>query len=301
MPSGVKDIQLLELKDTISQLNKTISTQNELISSLQKMLEERNAKDSEKDLLIANLQSQLAYLKNKVFGSTSEIRHDQLDGQLNLFGTPVGDEKPAEVIEPEVISVKGYTKERKPKATYDDKYNSVRSICKHFFTDIVGLSIKFFCVSLRHMSILSREKAEACYREICPEEFREGLIIAADTIVYKDEILGKPKDEADAFRMLSSYRNTVHQVMTGVTLMDVQSGAVHSFCETTHIRCKDYSDEDIWSYIRECRPFDKAGAYGIQEDFSKYIDRCDGDYENVVGLPFSRLERETDEFTENIR
>ena len=153
MPSGVKDIQLLELKDTISQLNKTISTQNELISSLQKMLEERNAKDSEKDLLIANLQSQLAYLKNKVFGSTSEIRHDQLDGQLNLFGTPVSDEKPAEVIEPEVISVKGYTKERKPKATYDDKYNSVRSICKHFFTDIVGLSIKFFCVSLRHMSI----------------------------------------------------------------------------------------------------------------------------------------------------
>lgn len=156
MPSGVKDIQLLELKDTISQLNKTISTQNELISSLQKMLEERNAKDSEKDLLIANLQSQLAYLKNKVFGSTSEIRHDQLDGQLNLFGTPVGDEKPAEVIEPEVISVKGYTKERKPKATYDDKYNSVRSICKHFFTDIVGLSIKFFCVSLRHMSICPR-------------------------------------------------------------------------------------------------------------------------------------------------
>ena len=165
MPSGVKDIQLLELKDTISQLNKTISTQNELISSLQKMLEERNAKDSEKDLLIANLQSQLAYLKNKVFGSTSEIRHDQLDGQLNLFGTPVGDEKPAEVIEPEVISVKGYTKERKPKATYDDKYNSVRSICKHFFTDIVGLSIKFFCVSLRHMSIIFGQEAQPMQRK----------------------------------------------------------------------------------------------------------------------------------------
>lgn len=166
MPSGVKDIQLLELKDTISQLNKTISTQNELISSLQKMLEERNAKDSEKDLLIANLQSQLAYLKNKVFGSTSEIRHDQLDGQLNLFGTPVGDEKPAEVIEPEVISVKGYTKERKPKATYDDKYNTVRSICKHFFTDIVGLSIKFFCVSLRHMSIRARIVVSVAFHQV---------------------------------------------------------------------------------------------------------------------------------------
>ena len=166
MPSGVKDIQILELKDTISQLNKTISTQNELISSLQKMLEERNAKDSEKDLLIANLQSQLAYLKNKVFGSTSEIRHDQLDGQLNLFGTPVGDEKPAEVIEPEVISVKGYTKERKPKATYDDKYNSVRSICKHFFTDIVGLSIKFFCVSLRHMSICAGVVGAVAFQQV---------------------------------------------------------------------------------------------------------------------------------------
>ena len=183
MPSGVKDIQLLELKDTISQLNKTISTQNELISSLQKMLEERNAKDSEKDLLIANLQSQLAYLKNKVFGSTSEIRHDQLDGQLNLFGTPVGDEKPAEVIEPEVISVKGYTKERKPKATYDDKYNSVRSICKHFFTDIVGLSIKFFCVSLRHMSICTGVIVAVAFQKVdcapdtktCTESYYQSL------------------------------------------------------------------------------------------------------------------------------
>ena len=63
MPSGVKDIQLLELKDTISQLNKTISTQNELISSLQKMLEERNAKDDEKDRIISNLQAQLEYLR----------------------------------------------------------------------------------------------------------------------------------------------------------------------------------------------------------------------------------------------
>ena len=72
MPSGVRDIQLLELKDTISQLNNTISTQNELIRSLQKMLQERDAKDSEKDQLIANLQAQLDYLKTRLFGSTSE-------------------------------------------------------------------------------------------------------------------------------------------------------------------------------------------------------------------------------------
>ena len=73
MPSGVRDIQLLELKDTISQLNNTISTQNELIRSLQKMLQERDAKDSEKDQLIANLQAQLDYLKTRLFGSTSGI------------------------------------------------------------------------------------------------------------------------------------------------------------------------------------------------------------------------------------
>lgn len=65
MPSGVRDIQLLELKDTISQLNNTISTQNELIRSPQKMLQERDAKDSEKDQLIANLQAQLDYLKTR--------------------------------------------------------------------------------------------------------------------------------------------------------------------------------------------------------------------------------------------
>lgn len=120
MPSGVKDIQLIELKDTISQLNTTISTQNELISSLQKMLEDRNAKDAEKDQLIANLQAQLDYLKNKVFGSTSELRHNQIPGQFSIFDSTVSDEKPAEIIEPEIIKVQAHTKKRKPKASYDE-------------------------------------------------------------------------------------------------------------------------------------------------------------------------------------
>lgn len=78
MLSGVRDIQFLKLKDTISQLNNTISTQNRLICSLRKMLHERDAKDSEKDQLTANLQAQLDYLKARLFGFTSEIRYDQL-------------------------------------------------------------------------------------------------------------------------------------------------------------------------------------------------------------------------------
>ena len=81
MPSGVKDIRILELKDTILQLNKTISEQNILIANLQKMLEEHNAGDAKKDQLIANLEAQLAFLKQKVFGSTSELKKAQFSGQ----------------------------------------------------------------------------------------------------------------------------------------------------------------------------------------------------------------------------
>lgn len=148
------------------------------------------------------------------------------------------------------------------------------------------------------VSLLSNKKALACYHSVCPAEFQKGLIIAADTIVYKDEILGKPRDEKDAFRMLSLYRGTSHQVLTGVTLLNVATGHTHTFAETTSIWCKDYTDQDILDYIRTCKPYDKAGAYGIQEDFSRYIDHYDGDYENVVGLPYERLARETEIFTE---
>jgi transposase len=125
MPSGVKDIQLLELKDTISQLNNTVSTQNELIESLKKMIEDNKSKEEEKDRLIANLQAQLDYLKTKLFGSTSEVRHDIFPGQLNLFNNEMSDEKPPEIIEPEIIKVSGYTKERNPKPTYDEFFDDL--------------------------------------------------------------------------------------------------------------------------------------------------------------------------------
>ena len=122
MPSGVRDIQLLELKDTISQLNNTISTQNGLIRSLQKMLQERDAKDSEKDQLIANLQAQLDYLKTRLFGSTSEIRHEQLPGQLDLFHLQTEDEPEPVPLEVEYIEVKAHKKARKSKAAYDEVF-----------------------------------------------------------------------------------------------------------------------------------------------------------------------------------
>jgi transposase len=124
MTSGAKDIQLLELKDTILQLNKTISEQNILIANLQKMLEERYASDAKKEQIISSLEAQLAYLKQKLFGSSSEIRKSQFPGQMNIFDFLEGreEEKPAVEIEPEIIEVKGYKKERKSKATYDEMF-----------------------------------------------------------------------------------------------------------------------------------------------------------------------------------
>ena len=122
MASSAKDIQFKELKDTISQLNTTIRTQNDLIVSLQKMLEERNAKDDEKDRIISNLQAQLEYFKQKLFGSSSERRSD-MPGQLNLF--PVldsGEEPIPELIEPEFIEVNASKRGRKPKANYDEMF-----------------------------------------------------------------------------------------------------------------------------------------------------------------------------------
>lgn len=129
MASSAKDIQFRELKDTISQLNTTIRTQNDLIMSLQQMLEERNAREDEKDRIIANLQAQLEYFKQKLFGSSSEKRND-LPGQLNLFSDAVPEEEPLpELIEPEFIELNTGKKKRKPKASYDELFANL-PVCR---------------------------------------------------------------------------------------------------------------------------------------------------------------------------
>ena len=125
--SGANDIQLRELKDTILQLNKTISTQNTLILSLQKSIDESNARVSEKDQIIANLQAQLEYLKTKLFGSTSEVRKNVFPGQLSIFDTEDDSEKDAVPVEPEFIEVKSHNRSRKPKATYDEIFENIKT------------------------------------------------------------------------------------------------------------------------------------------------------------------------------
>lgn len=119
------------------------------------------------------------------------------------------------------------------------------------------------------------------------------IIISADTIVYKDgEIMGKPADRDDAFRMLYKLRNDFHYVVTGVALLAYGRQLTRVFAEVTKVYFKDYSDDELWAYLDTDEAYDKAGAYAIQGYFAKHIDHIEGSYENVIGFPWDRIEKE---------
>ncbi len=118
------------------------------------------------------------------------------------------------------------------------------------------------------------------------------LVIGADTVVAKDGvILGKPKDEEDAFNMLSMLQGKSHQVYTGYAVAYMANGApaVKASFEATNVNVCAMSPEDILEYISTGEPMDKAGAYGIQGRFAEHIAGIEGDYYNVVGLPISKV------------
>ncbi len=115
------------------------------------------------------------------------------------------------------------------------------------------------------------------------------LIIGADTVVVKDVILGKPRDEEEAFSMLKSLQNQWHEVITGITVIDTSTGKVISDFEKTRVKMRSLSDSMIHSYINTKEPFDKAGAYGIQGMGAILVERLEGCYFNVVGLPLTKL------------
>jgi septum formation protein len=130
---------------------------------------------------------------------------------------------------------------------------------------------------------LAREKAGAVGKNQ-PQEF----ILGADTIVVVDEIiLGKPRDAADAARMLRMLSGRQHSVITGVCLIGPLFEVVS--CETTLVNVSKISDDEIRGYVATGEPMDKAGAYAIQGIASRWISRIEGDYSNVVGLPVARV------------
>ncbi len=118
----------------------------------------------------------------------------------------------------------------------------------------------------------------------------EDVVIAADTIVVCDGVvLGKPRDEADACRMLKLLSGKDHQVMTGLTVL--KGDRVTSCTEVTDIHFRQLSQKEIDAYIRTGEPMDKAGSYGIQGGAALFAEKICGDYYNVVGLPVCRLQQ----------
>ena len=132
------------------------------------------------------------------------------------------------------------------------------------------------------VSRVSRLKAEAVARK--PDD----VVIAADTIVVcEGEVLGKPRSEEDAFRILMLLSGRHHEVMTGMTVLRGDELVTHT--EVTKIHFRQLHPDEIRAYIASGEPMDKAGAYGIQGGAALFADEMVGDYYNVMGLPVCRL------------
>ena len=116
------------------------------------------------------------------------------------------------------------------------------------------------------------------------------LVIGADTVVCADgKIIGKPKDFDEAFLMLSSFSGKSHKVYSGISVTDSSNGYTVADYSETEVFFNSLTDEEITHYINTYKPFDKAGAYGIQEYASVFVEKINGDFFNVVGLPLSKL------------
>lgn len=122
------------------------------------------------------------------------------------------------------------------------------------------------------------------------QKHKDSLVLAADTLVYgAGKVLGKPADPQDAFAMLRALSGDWHEVHTGLTLINTKNGRCIQASECTRVHFVDLSDEEIQAYIDTKDPLDKAGAYGIQGRAGMFIDKIDGSYSNVVGLPMATL------------
>ena len=122
------------------------------------------------------------------------------------------------------------------------------------------------------------------------ENNRDKLVIGADTIVVLgDEVLGKPKDEEEAFDMIQKLSNKTHRVITGISLIHLKKGIVVNDYQISYVTFKDLSEDSIKDYINTKESLDKAGGYGIQGYGALLVEGIQGDYFNIVGLPISKL------------
>ena len=131
----------------------------------------------------------------------------------------------------------------------------------------------------------AREKAKDVAKD-----HPQSLVIGADTVVFLDgKILGKPKDNKSSEKMLHNLSGRTHEVITGVSLININSNLDITFNERTFVSINTLSNEHIYDYIYSYKPYDKAGSYGIQDGFSVHIEKIRGCYYNVMGFPVSKF------------
>jgi len=133
---------------------------------------------------------------------------------------------------------------------------------------------------------LALHKSDAAIKKI-----KSGIVISADTIVVLNkEIIGKPKNKKDAFNILYKLSGKTHEVYTGFAICNIDSGKKIVDYEKTRVKFRKLLPREIRSYIKTGSPMDKAGAYGIQDDFGAvFVEKIHGCYYNVVGLPLSKF------------
>ncbi len=127
-------------------------------------------------------------------------------------------------------------------------------------------------------------------RALLPRLQDEAIVLAADTIVVKEGIMGKPQNQGEALEMLRSLSGRQHEVITAVAMIEWPSGKERTDYVITQVFFKALTDELINRYIASGEPMDKAGAYGIQGQAALFVEKIMGDYYNVVGLPLFKIE-----------
>ncbi len=139
---------------------------------------------------------------------------------------------------------------------------------------------------------LSRKKAEAV-----AHKYGNALIIGADTFIhFNAQLLGKPCSKREAVTMLKQLSDTVHEVITGFTIIDTGCGKVRSKSVVTKVSFKKITQDEIKAYVKSGEPLGKAGAYAIQGRGALFIKKIDGDYYNVMGLPLYALSESLKDF-----
>lgn len=139
---------------------------------------------------------------------------------------------------------------------------------------------------------IARRKARAAFDQLKSSTDTPFRVLSADTeVIFAEKPLGKPQNREDAFRILRLLSGKPHQVITAVCLIDSNSHKELSQYEITHIHFKNLTDEEIWTYIDSGEPMDKAGAYGIQGLGGNFVEKIEGPFDNVVGLPIALVKK----------